>query len=62
VTALLAFVGMVGKWEGSSAELGERLALRLDGDRLPKGWPSTPKMDADRVRRHATASRSRGSM
>lgn len=58
-TALIDYAATAGEWEGTAAVLLDRLTGQLDG--LPeRGWPKTPRACSDRVRRHATALRSRG--
>jgi len=57
--ALIDYAEAVGTWEGTASELLGRLDAGLEGF-PPKGWPTTARACSDRVRRHATALRSRG--
>ncbi len=58
-SALLRF-GLRDPWQGTAAELLDRLNREVDeGDRR-KHWPGTAHAVGNRVRRHATALRSQG--
>lgn len=59
-TAVIALTTTTDLWEGTAAELRERLGLLPESQSDPRSWPRNAKGMADAVRRVAPALRTRG--
>ncbi len=58
--ALISFIEAAGSWTGTATELLEELSRRAGAERLPEGWPKSPKALGGVLRRLAPNLRARG--